>query len=96
MFDKGETFSGIPFELGVDAVEKLKAILPENMALTEMALKWILMKPEVSCIIPGASKVDQVHSNIKASNVPDLHPATLKKIDTIYHEDVKKHVHQLW
>jgi aryl-alcohol dehydrogenase-like predicted oxidoreductase len=96
MFDKGETFSGIPFELGVDAVEKLKAILPENMALAEMALKWILMKPEVSCIIPGASKVDQVHSNIKASNVPDLHPATLKKIDTIYHEDVKKHVHQLW
>lgn len=96
MFDKGETFSGIPFELGVDAVEKLKAILPANMTLTEMALKWILMKPEVSCIIPGASKVDQVHSNIKASDAPDLDMATLKKIDAIYNRDVKRHVHQLW
>jgi aryl-alcohol dehydrogenase-like predicted oxidoreductase len=96
MFDKGETFSGIPFELGLDAVTKLKAILPANMTLTEMALKWILMKPQVSCIIPGASKVDQVRSNIKASNVSDLNPAVLKGIDEVYQQDVKKHVHQLW
>jgi aryl-alcohol dehydrogenase-like predicted oxidoreductase len=96
MFDKGETFSGIPFELGVDAVEKLKAIVPSEMTLAEMALKWILMKPEVSCIIPGASRADQVHSNIRASKKADLDLNTIRQIDAIYNQEIKDHVHQLW
>ena len=96
MFDKGETFSGIPYELGVDAVEQLKDFVPEGISLVDVALKWILMKPEVSCIIPGASKMEQVHSNLKAMDIPDLDKNLLAEIDKIYKEDIKQHVHQLW
>jgi len=96
MFDKGETFSGIPYELGLEAVDKLKAVTPAGTNLVDLALKWILMKNEVSCIIPGASKIDQVHSNVEASEIPDLDKSILQKIDEIYEEDIKKHVHQLW
>ncbi len=96
MFDKGETFSGIPYVTGLDAVDKLKSVIPADTNLVDIALKWILMKKEVSCIIPGASKIDQVHSNVKASEIPDLDNSILQKINEIYEEDVKKHVHQLW
>jgi len=96
MFDKGETFSGIPFELGLEAVERVKAVIPQDINLVDLALKWILMKREVSCIIPGASKIEQVHSNIKASGIPDLDENLMNKIDEIYESLIKEHVHQLW
>jgi aryl-alcohol dehydrogenase-like predicted oxidoreductase len=96
MFDKGETFSGIPFELGLEAVDRLKAAIPQGINLVDLALKWILMKREVSCIIPGASKIEQVHSNIKASDIPDLDENLMNKIDEIYEALIKEHVHQLW
>lgn len=96
MFDKGETFSGIPFELGLEAVERVKAVIPQDINLVDLALKWILMKREVSCIIPGASKIEQVHSNIKASGIPDLDENLMNKIDEIYEALIKEHVHQLW
>jgi aryl-alcohol dehydrogenase-like predicted oxidoreductase len=96
MFDKGETFSGIPYDLGVDAVEKLKEVVPNGISMVDLALKWILMKPEVSCIIPGASKMEQVHSNLKAMDIPDLDDSLLNEINKIYEEDIKQHVHQLW
>lgn len=96
MFDKGETFSGIPFEVGVDAVEELKHILPGHITLTELALKWILMKKEVSCIIPGASSSTQVHTNMKAMHLPVMEEPLLKEIDHIYEKHIKGFVHQLW
>jgi aryl-alcohol dehydrogenase-like predicted oxidoreductase len=96
MFDKGETFSGIPFELGLEAVDRVKAAIPKDINLVDLALKWILMKREVSCIIPGASKIEQVHSNIKASDIPDLQENLMNKIDEIYEALIKEHVHQLW
>jgi aryl-alcohol dehydrogenase-like predicted oxidoreductase len=96
MFDKGETFSGIPFDVGIDAVEELKKILPEDMTLTELALKWILMKREVSCIIPGASRAEQVHTNIRAMHLRALNEPLLQEIDHIYEKYIKKYVHQLW
>ena len=86
-FDKGETFSGIPYEKGIEAVEALKAYLPKDISLTEAALKWILMKPEVSCIIPGASRAEQITSNIAASSIPDLH----KKLQKAEHKSFKNH-----
>jgi aryl-alcohol dehydrogenase-like predicted oxidoreductase len=95
-FDKGETFSGIPYQAGLEAVEKLKAVLPAGITLSELALKWILMKPEVNCIIPGASKAEQVHSNIKAADTPDLDKDILKEINRIYYEYIKESVHQNW
>jgi aryl-alcohol dehydrogenase-like predicted oxidoreductase len=95
-FDKGETFSGIPYQAGLEAIEKLKAVLPAGITLSELALKWILMKPEVNCIIPGASKAEQVHSNIKAADTPDLDKDILKEINRIYYEYIKESVHQNW
>lgn len=95
-FDKGETFSGIPFEIGLQAVEELKKVFPGTENLAPIALRWILDFPEVSCIIPGASKVEHLKSNIKAA---ELHALTEKEkvaVNDIYEKYIKKHVHQLW
>jgi aryl-alcohol dehydrogenase-like predicted oxidoreductase len=95
-FDKGETFSGIPYELGIESVEKLKSVLPDNFQLLDVALRWILMRPEVSCIIPGASRYEQVKPNVKASSLPALSKKVMDEIDQIYSDSIKAHVHQQW
>lgn len=95
-FDKGETFAGIPYETGIEAVEKIKHQIADPEELALIALKWILMNPEVSCIIPGASNLDQVKSNIIASSLPNLNEGLLSEIDTIYEENIKEYVHQSW
>jgi aryl-alcohol dehydrogenase-like predicted oxidoreductase len=95
-FDVGETFSGIPFEEGVDAVGRLKKQLPDSTNLAHLALRWVLMRDEVSCVIPGASSVDHVESNLKASEKPDVSPDMMDIIDDIYTSDIKPHVHQRW
>lgn len=95
-FDVGETFSGIPFEVGIDAVERLKQILPDNENLVHIALRWVLMRDEVSCVIPGASSVEHVDSNHKASEKPPLSDDIMDEIDKIYREEIKSLVHQRW
>jgi len=95
-FDKGETFSGIPFDVGLQAVEELRSVVGADVRLLDVALKWILMKHEVSCVIPGASKVEQVGSNVIASELPDLNDQQLVEIDRIYDTYIRDHVHQLW
>ncbi len=94
-FDKGETFSGIDFETGLAAVEELKAIFPEETELAHKALQWILSFEEVSTIIPGASRVEQITSNLKATE--DAVSAEEKaRMDDIYKTRIKPLVHQLW
>ncbi|KXB01064.1 aldo/keto reductase [candidate division MSBL1 archaeon SCGC-AAA259O05] len=95
-FDVGETFAGVDFETGLKAVEELKKILPENMSCAQLALKWILMHEEVSCVIPGAKKVWQVKDNTAASELPDLEPELMKKIENIYEDYIKPQVHHKW
>jgi aryl-alcohol dehydrogenase-like predicted oxidoreductase len=95
-FDKGETFSGVPYETGLRAVGRLKDLFPENTQLAHVALRWILLREEVSCIIPGASSPDQVNSNLGALEFPGLTRDQEKEINTIYEEDIKPLVHQLW
>lgn len=94
-FDKGETFSGIPYEIGIKAVDKIKALVPDQN-FAAFALKWILMHPEVSCIIPGASSADQVKSNLQAEALPNITNDVLQQIDKIYTEEIKPWVHQRW
>ena len=94
-FDKGETFSGVPYEVGLEAVEELKKIFPEEK-LAEFALRWILMNDNVSCIIPGASRVSQVEDNIKASDLPPLTDDQMNGVDEIYQRYIKKYVYDLW
>jgi aryl-alcohol dehydrogenase-like predicted oxidoreductase len=94
-FDKGETFSGIDFNTGLEAVEEIKKTFP-NQDLSLIALKWILMFKEVSCIIPGASKAEQLELNLKAVDMPVLNDSEFEKLNGIYERFIKKHVHQLW
>lgn len=95
-FDKGETFSGVPYEKGIDAVEKIKVLFPEQENLSQIALKWILMNENISSVIPGASKPYQVDSNIESIKIPSISKEKLKAIQTIYESDIKPYVHNLW
>ena len=96
MFDKGETFAGIPYDEGLKAVSRLKKAFPGQKNLAPVALRWILMHEEVSCVIPGASRPDQVTSNLLADDIPDLTEYESYEVDEIYREDIKSQVHHLW
>jgi len=95
-FDKGETFSGIDYELGLKAVEELKSLFPEVSNLAPIALQWILGFKEISCIIPGASNSSHVQSNLSVYDLPQLTPEKIAVMNAIYEKYIKKEVHQLW
>ena len=96
MFDRGETFSGIDYETGLKVVAKLKKIFPEHKNLAPVALRWILNHPEVSCIIPGASRPDQVLSNLSGAEIPGLTEYEQYLVQEIYENDIKPLVHHYW
>lgn len=85
-FDKGETFSGVDYIKGLEAVKEIKMLFPQYTNLAAVALRWILMFPEVRCVIPGASRPDQVLSNIQASELPYLSSAQMEAISEIYEQ----------
>lgn len=95
VFDRGETFAGIPFQKGLDVVGQLKALFP-GQPLAAIALRWILMYEEVSCIIPGASRAEQLHANIQASELPPLTKEQTEGIQKLYEEHIKPEVHHFW
>lgn len=95
-FDRGETFSGLDFALGLKAVEALRPLTPAKSTMAQMALQWILMFPEVTCAFPGAKRPDQVEENLKAADAPPLSEATMKKIRSVYDSFVRDEVHQYW
>lgn len=95
-FDKGETFSGINYNLGLKAVDELKNIFPGVENLAPKALQWILQFKEVSCIIPGASKMDHVLSNLSVFDQDALSPEQIAAMNNVYEKYIKKEVHQLW
>ena len=95
-FDKGETFSGIDYDLGLKAVEELKALFPEAENLAPYALQWILSFEDISCIIPGASKTSHVLSNLSVYDLPKLTPEKIAAMNKIYDQYIKPSVHQLW
>jgi len=95
-FDKGETFAGVDFTTGLAAVEELKKLFPGDFSLASWALRWILMFPEVSCVIPGASRTEQVEWNVAAADLPALTAEQLDGVRRIYNTSIKPQVHQLW
>ena len=95
-FDRGETFSGVDFDTGLRAVGRLKKLVPPGAALAQMALKWILEFPAVTCAIPGAKRPAQVTENLAASGLKKLPPATMKRIDALYTKQIKPLVHHYW
>ncbi len=95
-FDRGETFAGVDFERGLKAVDELKRLVPSGFSLTQMALRWILQFPEVSCAIPGAKRRSQVEDNVRASDMPKLSPEAMQTVYEIYDEYVRSDVHHRW
>ncbi|AKC85426.1 aldo/keto reductase [Pseudoxanthomonas suwonensis] len=95
-FDVGETFSGVPYEVGLAAVEKLRPLVPEGATLAQLALRWILMDEAVTVVIPGARNVAQALGNIAAAALPALPQATMDAVARVYEADIRPHVHQRW
>lgn len=94
-FDKGETFSGVDYNKGLQAVEELKKVFGTD-DIIPYALKWILMHDAVSVVIPGASKTSQVLSNIRAAQIPNLSQQQMDAVTKIYEECIKANVHNQW
>jgi aryl-alcohol dehydrogenase-like predicted oxidoreductase len=95
-FDRGETFSGIDYELGLALVEEIRAMMPAGMTLPELALRWILDHEAVTAVIPGAKRPGQVEENAKAGGLPPLSKELHQKLRTLYEQRVLDHVHHYW
>ncbi|UII77323.1 aldo/keto reductase [Flagellimonas sp. HMM57] len=95
-FDQGETFSGIDYNLGLEAVERLKLIFPKEFELVHLAIKWILMFEEVSCVIPGVSKKEQLYSNLEALKLRNLSKEEMLAVEDVYNEMIRPSVHHRW
>ena len=94
-FDVGETFSGVNFNKALDAVEDLKNILPTEITLSQLSLRWILMHDAVSVVIPGAKNKDHVNLNTSSSNINEI-SSLMEKISNIYTEYFFDDVHHRW
>ena len=95
-FDRGETFSGVDFEVALHAVEQVRRLVPANVSMAAFAMCWILQHAEVSCVIPGARNADQVIENARASNLPPLSPEQMEALTKIYQDQIRPYVHQRW
>ena len=94
-FDIGDTFSGVDFEKGLKAVSEIKKLLPQNVSLSQLALKWILMHEDITVTIPGAVTSSQVVSNARSSGIDDL-LGLMGSIRDIYDQYIKPDVHGRW
>ncbi|WP_217617046.1 aldo/keto reductase [Cellulomonas sp. GbtcB1] len=95
-FDVGETFSGVPFEVGVAAAREVAALTPADATTAQLALRWIVDQPGVSTVIPGARNAEQARGNADAARIPSLDDWTLDRFREIYDERIRPHVHDRW
>ena len=95
-FDVGETFSGVPYETGLAAVEELRPLVPASASMAQLALRWILMHDAVSVIIPGGKSVAQARDNAAAAGLPPLSTEVMARVQAIYGARIKPYVHQRW
>lgn len=95
-FDVGETFSGVDYDLSLEAVEKLRKLVPQGVTMAQFALRWILMFEAVSCTIPGAKNPRQATDNAQAADLPPLSDETMAAVKEIYDSMIKEQVHHRW
>jgi len=95
-FDVGETFSGVDYERGLEAVERLRPLVPEGATMAQFALRWILMFDAVSCAIPGAKNRQQAVDNARAASLPPLDEETMAECEAVYDDLIREEVHQRW
>lgn len=96
LFDKGETFSGVDYELGLEIVDQLRELVPQGATMAQLALRWILMFDAVTCAIPGGKRPSQVEDNAAASDLPPLSDAAMEKVRQLYDSRLRELVHQRW
>lgn len=95
-FDRGETFSGVDYDVGLQAVDELKAICPGGISMAQFALRWILMFDAVTCAIPGAKRPSQAEENFTAADLAPLSEETMLKVRDIYDHHIRESVHHCW
>ncbi len=95
-FDMGETFSGVPYDAALDAVDALRPLVPAGVSLAQFALRWILMHDAVTCAIPGAKTPAQARDNAAAADVAALDPAVMTAVRAIYDARIRGLVHARW
>jgi aryl-alcohol dehydrogenase-like predicted oxidoreductase len=95
-FDVGETFSGVDYNIGLEAVEEIRRLLPAGVSMSQFALRWILMFDAVSCAIPGGKRPEQVTDNCRASDLPSLTPESIAEVQRVYNDKIRPLVHQRW
>lgn len=95
-FDIGETFSGVPYDVGLAAVERIRPLVAGDATMAKFALRWILMFDAVTVAIPGARNPAQARSNAEAADLPALSASVMQDVKAIYDEDIRQYVHQRW
>ena len=95
-FDRGETFSGVDYETGLQAVDALEELVPEGATMAQLALRWILMFDAISCTISGARRVGQVEDNAAAAELPPLTGETIARVRQVYDRFIREQAHHRW
>ncbi|MBX5010024.1 aldo/keto reductase [Rhizobium lentis] len=95
-FDVGETFAGVPFEVGLQAVEEVRKLVPAGVGMAAFALRWILMAEAVTVVIPGARNAEQAKANAAAADLAPLSADVMAATREIYERLIAPHVHQRW
>jgi aryl-alcohol dehydrogenase-like predicted oxidoreductase len=95
-FDVGETFSGVDYKTGLEAVEALRPLVPPGATMAQFALRWILMFDAVTCAIPGAKRPSQAEDNVRAADLPPLSAETMAKVREVYDRYIREQVHHRW
>jgi aryl-alcohol dehydrogenase-like predicted oxidoreductase len=95
-FDRGETFSGVDYQVALDTVEQLRPLVTRPATMAQWALRWILMNEAVTCVIPGGKRAAQIEDNVGAAELPPLSPEVMAAVREIYDARIKPLVHAYW
>jgi len=96
LFDKGETFSGVPYDVGLTAVERLRPLVPGGATMAQWALRWTLMFNAVTCAIPGAKTEAQARDNAGAASLAPIGDDEMAAAREVYDDLIRPHVHRHW
>jgi len=95
-FDVGETFAGVPYDVGVAAARDVAALTPSGWTTAQFALGWLTQQQGVTTVIPGARTPDQARANAAAADLPAIASGTLGELEWIYDREIRAHVHGRW
>jgi len=95
-FDVGETFSGVDYRTGLEAVRRLLPLTPHGATTAQFALRWILDQPGVSVVIPGARNAAQARGNAAAADLAPLDKSTMDAVASVYDDLIRESVHDRW